>query len=95
MERVTTPSVNSSEKGLIAMNGTLVYASKSGATEEAAQIIGDVLKNKYELDAEIANLRRLSNLVQYRNVVVCSGVRSGRGRLKFNPKPKGFKSIAT
>lgn len=66
------------------MNKTLIaYASKGGATEEAAKIIADRLKNKYDLDVDVVNLRKdkkkLSNLDQYTNVVVGSGIRQGKG----------------
>jgi menaquinone-dependent protoporphyrinogen IX oxidase len=65
------------------MNKTLIaYASKGGATEEAAQIIVDVLKSEYKLDVDIVNLRedkkKIGYLAQYKDVVVGSGVRSGK-----------------
>ena len=38
---------------------TLVtYASKGGATQEAAQIISEVLKTNYSLDVEVVDLRK-------------------------------------
>ena len=62
---------------------TLVaYASKGGATKEAAQIISDMLKTRYSLDVDVVDLRKdkkkLSNLAEYQHVVVGSGVRSGK-----------------
>ena len=44
---------------MVLMNKTLIaYASKGGATEEAAKIIADRLKSKYDLDVNIVNLRK-------------------------------------
>jgi menaquinone-dependent protoporphyrinogen oxidase len=62
------------------MKKTLVaYASKSGATEQAAQIIVNVLKEKFGLEVDLANLRKDSpNITQYENVVVGAGVRGGK-----------------
>ncbi len=65
------------------MTKTLVaYTSKGGATKEAAQIITDVLKSKYGSNVDVVNLRKdrkkVSNMVPYSNVIVGSGVRSGK-----------------
>lgn len=62
------------------MKKTLIaYASKSGATEQAAKIVADVLKERHELEVELANLRKVSpNIAQYENVVVGSGVRANK-----------------
>jgi menaquinone-dependent protoporphyrinogen oxidase len=62
------------------MKNTLIaYASKGGATGQAAQIIADVLKEKYTLEVDLVNLRKDSpNLAQYKNVVVGAGVRGGK-----------------
>jgi menaquinone-dependent protoporphyrinogen oxidase len=61
------------------MNKTLVaYASKSGATEQVAKIVAEVLE-KHGLEVELANLRKGSpNIAQYENVVVGGGVRAGK-----------------
>ena len=62
------------------MNKTLVaYASKSGATKEASEIIADVLKNKYKFEIDLVDLRKNSpNLNDYPYVVVGAGVRGGK-----------------
>jgi len=62
------------------MKKTLIaYASKSGATEQVAKIIEEVLKEKPELEVELANLRKDSpDIAQYENVVVGAGVRAGK-----------------
>ncbi|MDG6221904.1 MAG: hypothetical protein IAX21_07065 [Candidatus Bathyarchaeota archaeon] len=65
------------------MNKILVaYASKGGATKEASQIISVLLKSKYSFDVEVVDLRKnkkkLLNLDEYNNIVVGSGVRSGK-----------------
>lgn len=84
------------------VNKTLMaYTSKGGATKEAAQIISDVLKTKYRLDVDVVNLRKdkkkLSNLAEYKNVVVGSGVRSGKiygEALDFLKQDFGNKKVA-
>jgi menaquinone-dependent protoporphyrinogen oxidase len=62
------------------MNSTLVtYASKGGATEQAAQIIVDILKEKYRLEIDLIDLRKASpKPTQYKNIVVGAGVRGGK-----------------
>jgi len=62
------------------MKNTLIaYASKSGATEQVAKIIEEVLKEKPGLEVELANLRKGSpDIAQYENVVVGAGVRAGK-----------------
>ena len=62
------------------MKKTLIaYASKSGATEQVAKIIEEVLKEKPGLEVELANLRKDSpDITQYENVVVGAGVRAGK-----------------
>ena len=62
------------------MNNTLiVYVSKGGATEQTAQKIAEVLKEKYKLEIDLINLRKESpKLAQYKNVVVGAGVRGGK-----------------
>jgi menaquinone-dependent protoporphyrinogen IX oxidase len=84
------------------VNKTLVaYTSKGGATQEAAQIIADVLKTKYSLDVDVVNLqkdkKRLQNLAQYKDVVIGSGVRSGKvydEALDFLKQDFGNKKLA-
>ena len=60
---------------------TLVaYASKGGATEEAAIEITKVLKEKNKLSVDIVNLRKekVDNLSEYSNIVAGAGVRIGK-----------------
>jgi menaquinone-dependent protoporphyrinogen oxidase len=62
------------------MHKTLVaYATKSGATKEASELIAQVLKDKYNSEVELVDLRKSSpNLEEYGNVVVGAGVRGGK-----------------
>ncbi len=62
------------------MEKTLVaYASKSGATEQTAQTIADVLRSKYQLEVDLINLKKgFPALASYKNVVVGAGVRGGK-----------------
>lgn len=62
-------------------NKTLVvYASKCGATEEAANIIAKTLSDKNGLDVEMVNIRKEPNpeITQYCNLVIGGGVRAGK-----------------
>jgi menaquinone-dependent protoporphyrinogen IX oxidase len=81
------------------MKKTLVaYASKSGATEQAAKIIVDVLKGKYGLEVDLVNLRKDSpNIAEYENVVVGTGVRGGKvygEALNFIKQDFGIRKVA-
>jgi len=80
-------------------NKTLVaYASKGGATEEAAQIVADVLRSKFGLEAELVDLRKSSpETAQYGNIVVGAGVRGGKvygEALDFLKKGFGNRKVA-
>ena len=62
-------------------NKTLIaYETKSGATEESARKIAEVLRSKYQLEVDLVDLRaqKVPDLTQYKNVVVGGGVRFGR-----------------
>src|SRR5208282_4407833 len=62
-------------------NKTLIaYQTKSGATEEAARKIADVLRSKYQLEVDLVDIKeqKIPDLLQYRNFVVGGGVRGGR-----------------
>jgi menaquinone-dependent protoporphyrinogen IX oxidase len=62
-------------------NKTLVaYESKSGATEESARKIAEVLREKYQLDVDLVDLgnQKISDCTQYQNVVIGGGVRAGK-----------------
>ena len=59
-------------------NKTLIaYVTKGGATKEFALEIANVLRDKYNLDVEVIDLKKTKSpdLSKYRNVVVGSGVR--------------------
>jgi menaquinone-dependent protoporphyrinogen IX oxidase len=65
----------------MSQNKTLVaYETKSGATEEVAQKIAEVLRAKYKLEVDLADLgkQNIADCAQYRNVVVGGGVRGGK-----------------
>ena len=80
------------------MKMLVAYASKSGATEQAAKIVAEVLKEKSGVEVELADLRKGSpNIVQYENVVVGSGVRAGKvygEALDFLKQDFGNKKVA-
>ena len=59
---------------------TLVaYASKSGATKQTSEIIADVLRNKFEFEVDLLDLRKSSGKTHdYVNIVVGAGVRGGK-----------------
>jgi len=60
---------------------TLVaYATKSGVTGESANIIAEVLREKYGFDVEVLNLKEQPkpDFSQYDNIFIGSGIRMGR-----------------
>ena len=59
---------------------SLAYAARSGATEEAASAIAEVLRVKHGFEVEMANLRKnpSPDLTQDRHDIVGSGVRAQR-----------------
>ena len=62
-------------------NKTLVaYESKSGATEESARKIADVLRSKYKLDVDLVDLgkQKIADCSLYENIVIGGGVRAGK-----------------
>jgi menaquinone-dependent protoporphyrinogen IX oxidase len=58
----------------------IAYETKGGATEEAARKIADVLRNKFQQDVDLVDLKaqRVNDCAQYQNIVVGSGVRAGK-----------------
>ncbi len=58
----------------------IAYATKSGAAGKAAEKVAEVFKKKYGLEVDLVNLMKqpAPNLDSYRNVVVGTGVRSGK-----------------
>lgn len=65
----------------MSVNETLiVYATKSGATEEYASMIEKVLRDKFGLEVDVVNLRKNKkpDFTPYSNVIIGSGVRRGK-----------------
>lgn len=65
------------------MNGNktlIAYATKSGVTEENANIIAKVLRDSYKLDVDMINLKKNKppDLDPYKNIIIGSGIRMGR-----------------
>jgi menaquinone-dependent protoporphyrinogen IX oxidase len=58
----------------------VTYESKSGATEESARKIADVLRSKFQLEVDLVELgkQNISDCSLYQNIVVGGGVRGGR-----------------
>jgi menaquinone-dependent protoporphyrinogen IX oxidase len=77
----------------------IAYVSKSGATEESARKIADVLRGKFQLAVDLIDLKeqKIPDLLEYKNIVVGAGVRGGRvyGKaLKFLKNDFADKKIA-
>ena len=63
------------------MKKTLIaYATKSGVTGESANIIANVLREKYGLNVDVVDLKEQPKpeLAKYDNVFIGSGIRMGR-----------------
>jgi len=79
---------------------TLVaYMTKGGATEEAANVIADVLREKFGLAVDLVDLRKepKPDIADYSNVVVGGGVRAGKvykEALKFVEQDLNGKRVA-
>jgi menaquinone-dependent protoporphyrinogen oxidase len=61
-------------------NKTIIaYVTKSGVTEENANIISDVLKKEYNFEVDLVNLKNTPkpDLTPYENIIIGSGVRIG------------------
>lgn len=58
----------------------IAFATKSGATEQTAQQIAEILQNQHSLQVDLVNLRRQAhpNFSQYGTIVVASGIRMGK-----------------
>jgi menaquinone-dependent protoporphyrinogen IX oxidase len=62
-------------------NKTLIaYQTKSGATEEYARKIADVLRSKFQLEVDLVDLekQKMINCSLYQNFVIGAGVRAGK-----------------
>jgi menaquinone-dependent protoporphyrinogen IX oxidase len=71
----------------VSANKTLVvFETKSGVTGESANIITEVLRDKYGFTVDVVNLKEnpKPDLSQYKNIFIGSGIRVGRwyGRAK-------------
>ena len=68
-------------------NKTLVvYTTKSGVTEENAKIITQILRDQYEFEVDIVDLKKNSNpnLKQYDNIIIGTGIRMARWYRRAN-----------
>ena len=68
-------------------NKTLIaYVSKSGVTEENAFTIANILKDQYNFEVDLINLKKnpKPNLSQYENIIIGSGIRIARWYGKAN-----------
>jgi menaquinone-dependent protoporphyrinogen IX oxidase len=62
-------------------NLTLIaYATRGGTTEEYAQAISSVLRNEFNIQPKIINLKNTRNpdVTQYHNIIVGAGIRMFR-----------------
>jgi menaquinone-dependent protoporphyrinogen IX oxidase len=81
-------------------NKTLIaYETKGGATEEVAQKIAQTLREKFQIEADLVDLKRQKppSLDGYRNIIVGSGIRVGKAydkALKFLEGHFGDKRVA-
>lgn len=78
---------------------TLVaYVTRGKATKEAAELIGQVLRNDFGLSVDLVDLRASSpHIEDYSNVIIGAGVRMGRvykGALKFMENDFSGKNVA-
>jgi menaquinone-dependent protoporphyrinogen IX oxidase len=65
----------------MSLNKTLIaYETKRGVTKESALRIDEILRAKFGLEVDLVDLaeEKVSDIAQYRNVVVGGGVRMGK-----------------
>lgn len=60
----------------------VVYASRTGCTREAAELIGETIKAKAGLEVDVRPVQEVRDLAGYRAVVVGSAGRNKRGWLR-------------
>lgn len=76
----------------------IAYVTKGKATEEAAQLIGQVLRNDFGLSVDLFDLKSSSPDIEgYNNVIIGAGVRMGRvykKALKFMEEDFSGKNVA-
>lgn len=57
----------------------IAYVTKGKATEEAAEVIGQVLREDFDLSVDLVNLREsMPEVKKYGNVIIGAGVRMGK-----------------
>lgn len=58
----------------------IAFATKGGVTEESACVIANILREKYNFEVDVVNLREnpSPDLTKYKNIFVGSGVRMGK-----------------
>jgi menaquinone-dependent protoporphyrinogen oxidase len=76
----------------------IAYVTKGKATEEAAELIGQILRDDFDLSVDLVNLRKATpDVKEYGNVIIGAGVRMGRvykGALKFMENDFSGKNVA-
>jgi len=76
----------------------IAYVTRGKATEEAAEVVGQVLREDYDLSVDLVNLRETTpDVKEYGNVIIGAGVRMGRvykGALKFMENDFSGKNVA-
>ena len=76
----------------------IAYVTRGKATEEAAEVVGQVLRENYDLSVDLVNLRETTpDVKEYGNVIIGAGVRMGRvykGALKFMENDFSGKNVA-
>ncbi len=62
------------------MKTLIAYATKGGVTEESANTIANVLRDKHGFEVDTVNLRENPSpeISQYQNIFIGSGIRMGR-----------------
>ena len=76
----------------------IAYVTRGKATKEAAELIGQVLREDFELSVKLVNLKESTPKVKnYKNVIIGAGVRMGRvykKALKFMENDFSGKNVA-
>jgi menaquinone-dependent protoporphyrinogen IX oxidase len=76
----------------------IVYSTKSGINEEAANSIADVLKKTYSMDVTVADLRNgQPDITSFQNIIVGGGVESSNvynEAVDFLEKDFGGRNVA-
>jgi len=76
----------------------IAYVTRGKATKEAAELIGQVLREEFDISVKLVNLKESTPEVKnYENVIIGAGVRMGRvykGALKFMENDFSGKNVA-